>query len=63
MLRCLGNGQHLRSKYGNGYQIEVSFVNPTDEEISNKADEMLAALGRNLCSLHFMEILLLISNQ
>ena len=44
-LRCLGSGQRLRSKYGSGYQIEVGFVNPGEEEITIKSKEMLNAIG------------------
>mmetsp|Transcript_10158 Transcript_10158/g.13971 ORF Transcript_10158/g.13971 Transcript_10158/m.13971 type:complete len:252 (+) Transcript_10158:4785-5540(+) len=44
-LRCLGSGQRLRSKYGSGYQIEVGFVNPSEDEITMKSNEMLHAIG------------------
>jgi len=32
---CLGTAQHLKSKYGEGYEIYVRAVNPTQEEIED----------------------------
>jgi len=45
MLRCLGSGQRLRSKYGHGYQIEVGLVNFSPEQIEEKASQLLALLS------------------
>jgi len=45
MLRCLGSGQRLRSKYGHGYQIEVGLVNFSPEQIEEKATQLLALLS------------------
>ena len=37
-FRCLGSSQHLKSKYGLGYQLEVGFKTPTSAEISHWHD-------------------------
>ena len=36
VLRCLGSNQRLRSRYGLGYQVEMSMIIPTDEEVQEK---------------------------
>lgn len=34
-LKCLGPSQRLRSRYGHGYQIEVSFCIPDEQVVGN----------------------------
>ena len=33
-LRCLGSVQHIKNKFGKGYEIEAKMEKPTREEIS-----------------------------
>ncbi len=44
VLRCLGSSQHLRTKYGHGYQIEIGMVLPSTDDIQAKADQIIAAI-------------------
>jgi len=39
-LRCLGSAQHLKSRYGNGYQLEVNMKNTSVEQIEMTLKEM-----------------------
>ncbi|KAL3807514.1 hypothetical protein ACHAXA_008272 [Cyclostephanos tholiformis] len=32
-LRCLGSAQHLKSRFGEGYQIELKAKRPLDQDI------------------------------
>ena len=45
VLRCLGSSQHLKSKYGMGYQIEISFVIPKQEIVEAEASRILDKLA------------------
>lgn len=31
-LQCLGSSQHLKSRYGAGYQLDISFSSPTKKQ-------------------------------
>jgi len=50
VLRCLGSAQRLRSRYGNGYQIEVSLVIPDADAIAAKAAEIMSILKKGPAS-------------
>jgi ATP-binding cassette subfamily A (ABC1) protein 3 len=45
VLRCLGSSQRLKSKYGLGYQIELSLNIPTSGEIDEKSRSIVASLN------------------
>jgi len=45
VLRCLGSSQRLRSRYGLGYQIELTFVIPDNAEVQKKLVEIATALN------------------
>lgn len=47
-LRCLGSAQHLKSKFGQGYQVElkVQLVGRADEDYKKIAFDLLAFKGR-----------------
>ena len=47
-MRCLGSAQHLRSKYGDGLQIEIGMQVPTPEAISSQATQLLSFLNKAL---------------
>ena len=42
LLRCLGSTQHLKSKYGSGYNLEVKLSPSRDASVS--MDDMIARL-------------------
>jgi ATP-binding cassette subfamily A (ABC1) protein 3 len=42
-FRCLGSSQHLKSKFGMGYQLEVGFRTPTRAETTAWADKIFKA--------------------
>jgi energy-coupling factor transporter ATP-binding protein EcfA2 len=44
VLRCLGSSQRLKSKYGHGYQLEISLAIPASEDIENRAGYIRSAL-------------------
>ena len=48
VLRCLGSGQRLRSRYGKGFQIEVRLKNPTDEEVNRTSSKILGCYNNNI---------------
>lgn len=35
-FKCLGTPQHIKSKYGEGYEIQIKLLNPTKIQISKK---------------------------
>ncbi|CAK9007920.1 Glucosylceramide transporter ABCA12 (ATP-binding cassette sub-family A member 12) [Durusdinium trenchii] len=39
-LTCLGSTQHLKHKYGQGYELEMSLKNPSQADISSMMDEV-----------------------
>ena len=43
-LRCLGSGQHLKDRHGNGYEIDIKMETPSAERLSN-AFAFLARAG------------------
>ena len=45
VLRCLGSSQHLKSKYGHGYQMEMSFVIPRQESIDEESSLIMNKLA------------------
>jgi len=45
VLRCLGSAQRLRSKYGNGYQIEFGMVIPSPISVENFGKRILSILN------------------
>lgn len=46
VLRCLGSAQKLRSRYGNGFQLEFSLKLPNATDISAKSTEILTLLQK-----------------
>jgi energy-coupling factor transporter ATP-binding protein EcfA2 len=46
-LRCLGSGQHLRDRFGLGYQLEISFTVP-DADVDPIAHEKMLEIQRVL---------------
>lgn len=36
-IRCIGNPQYLKDKFSHGFEAELKYVKPKDEEISAKA--------------------------
>ncbi|CAN0204569.1 unnamed protein product, partial [Phaeothamnion confervicola] len=44
-LRCLGSSQHLKSRFGQGFQLEATLAYPTGEEIAAAEQRLLAAAG------------------
>jgi hypothetical protein len=36
-LRCLGSAQHLKTKYGLGYQVELGLMLPAAQEVASHA--------------------------
>jgi hypothetical protein len=32
-LRCLGSAQHLKHRYGNGFEVNIKILSPTDENL------------------------------
>lgn len=46
-LRCLGSGQHLRDRFGLGYQLEISFTVP-DADVDPVAHEKILEIQRAL---------------
>lgn len=45
VLRCLGSSQRLRSKYGHGYQIEISIVIPSPADVVAQTTIISSTLG------------------
>ena len=45
VLRCLGSGQRLRSKYGHGYQVEIKFNIPSPEMMSDECRKILVSIN------------------
>lgn len=45
VLRCLGSAQHLRSLYGDGFQIEIGFIIPTPDAINNHSVALMNLVG------------------
>lgn len=43
-LRCLGSIQHLKDRYGRGYQLEVKLDEPRRESVYAVGDSILASL-------------------
>jgi hypothetical protein len=49
-MRCLGTPQHLRSKYGSGFQVEVKLAEPSEAAVAALSDtirRLLAPAGAN----------------
>ena len=46
VLRCLGSAQHLRTKYGDGLQIEIGMVLPSPESIAEHCSTLLKLIGQ-----------------
>ena len=44
-LKCLGPSQRLRSQYGHGYQIEINYANPTEENLREIFMSILRSSG------------------
>eukprot|EP01043_Picozoa_sp_COSAG02_P065347 COSAG02_NODE_9827_length_2099_cov_5.102500_2_plen_265_part_00 len=38
-LHCLGSNQHLKARFGNGYQLEVKLKQPSDESVAEMVSE------------------------
>jgi ATP-binding cassette, subfamily A (ABC1), member 3 len=52
-LRCLGSAQHLKSKFGQGYQVEMKIknVDPTDADYLENVKKIAQSCGITLPSL------------
>lgn len=37
-MRCLGSPQHLRTKYGDGFQVEIDMIVPSLDQITHQCD-------------------------
>jgi ABC-type multidrug transport system ATPase subunit len=44
VFRCFGSSQHLKNKYGTGYEIEMK-VKKADKEVIRKMSEKLGMNG------------------
>lgn len=40
IFRCYGSSQHIKSKYGTGFELEVKIKKPTFIEIKNYCDKL-----------------------
>eukprot|EP00351_Strombidinopsis_sp_SopsisLIS2011_P000570 CAMPEP_0116887468 /NCGR_PEP_ID=MMETSP0463-20121206/21967_1 /TAXON_ID=181622 /ORGANISM="Strombidinopsis sp, Strain SopsisLIS2011" /LENGTH=100 /DNA_ID=CAMNT_0004550217 /DNA_START=300 /DNA_END=602 /DNA_ORIENTATION=+ len=40
IFRCFGSSQHLKSKFGTGYELEVKISKPSNEDLVNLADKL-----------------------
>jgi ATP-binding cassette, subfamily A (ABC1), member 3 len=47
-LKCLGSSQHLRNRYGHGYQIEINYLIPSDNELNEFTKQIIALSGAQL---------------
>lgn len=43
-LHCLGSNQHLKARFGNGYQLEVKLKQPSDESVAEMVSEEALSL-------------------
>ena len=41
--RCLGSTQHLKSKYGSGYQLEIKLPHSTDASANDQKLQLIEA--------------------
>jgi len=39
-LKCIGTSQHIKNKFGGGYEIEVKMTNPSQEEVNELAGRL-----------------------
>ena len=46
-FKCFGSSQHIKSKYGDGYELEVKIKIPSLQEIESTRDRMGYAPGRS----------------
>lgn len=46
IFKCFGSTQHIKNKFGTGYEIEVKIRRPNYDELIEKADRL--GYGRNL---------------
>lgn len=46
VLRCLGSAQRLRTRYGEGYQIEIGLALPSQELIMETMARILTSIGK-----------------
>ena len=46
IFRCFGTIQHVKSKYGIGYEVEIKIVKPSYEQLKEFSDEL--GFGRDL---------------
>jgi ATP-binding cassette, subfamily A (ABC1), member 3 len=44
-FRCYGSTQHIKNKFGQGFEIELKIKLPTEEEIREKINEYHFAEG------------------
>jgi ABC-type multidrug transport system ATPase subunit len=44
-LKCLGSSQRLRTRYGRGYQIEITYKIPDDEELGQLTTKIVQSGG------------------
>ncbi len=44
-MKCLGSVQHLKSKFGKGYELEIKLIKPADHQKDGLLD--LYRIGRN----------------
>ena len=46
IFKCFGSTQHIKNKFGTGYEIEIKIRRPSYEELCEKSDRI--GYGRNL---------------
>jgi hypothetical protein len=49
-LRCVGSAQHLKNRFGQGFQVEmkVEFVNQTDQDYLDTVRTLAEAAGKTV---------------
>ena len=57
-LRCLGSPQHLKTKFGNGYQLDLTLENDDEKTYLNVEEELktefhLNLIERNQCKITY----------
>jgi hypothetical protein len=52
-LRCLGSSQHLKHRFGNGFEVNIKTLAPTEESLLNalkavRTQTTVGALANNI---------------
>ena len=40
IFKCYGSSQHIKSKFGTGYEVEIKIKKPTYQEMKDLADKL-----------------------